>query len=138
MSAGRASRDPAQPRRVKASDGGPVADHDAVESPLTAERRLQQIAFGHRHAVHGVVRAHHPPSACFDCAFERCEIDLAQRAFIDPDIDREPVCLGVVGDVVLRCGRYAVGLKPAYVGGADATAEFRILTQTLEVPAAQR
>jgi hypothetical protein len=41
---------------------------------------------------------------------ERRQVQLVKGAFIDSDIDREPVGLGVVGDIVLCGGGDPVGL----------------------------
>ncbi len=54
-----------------------------------------------------------------DGALERREVELAQGALVDLDVDGEAIGLGVVRDVVLRRRGDAVVLQAAHVGGAE-------------------
>ena len=127
------------PGAFQRPDGGPVADHYAVEAPLAVQRGLQQVALGRGGAVDRVVRAHHEPGVCLgDGLLEREQVQLAKSAVTDLDVDREAVGLGVVGHVMLRCSADAVVLHAFHVGGGEIGGEHGILAECLEVPSAER
>ena len=124
---------------VEAAHGRPVTDHDAVEAPLAVERRLEQVVLGHGGAVDGVVGAHHQPGLRLgDRLLEGQQVELAQRSFVDLDVDGEAVGLGVVGDVVLRGGADTVVLHAAHVRRGEVGGQDRVLAEALEVPAVER
>ena len=126
-------------RAVQRADGRPVADHHAVEPPLRAQRRLQQVVLRRRGAVDAVVPAHHRPRpGVDDRVLERAQVQLAQRALVDDDVDREAVGLEVVGDEVLGARRHAAGLQAADVGGGELAGQQRVLAHALEVAPAVR
>ena len=130
-------------RRARGGLGGPggrpVRHDQAVEAPLVVQDLAQQRALGHRRPVDPVVGGHHRPDARFTHdGLERRQVELAQRPLVDPDVDRHPLGLRVVGDEVLDASRDAGPLKPPHVGDPDPRGEQRILGKALEVPAAVR
>ena len=85
-------------------------------------------------AVDRVVGGHHRPGApVADDDLEGGQVQLAQGPLADPDVDREPVGLGVVGHEVLHGGGHSPGLHPAHIGDADAGRQQRVLAEALEV-----
>src|SRR5665648_987173 len=133
-------------RQVLASASGrddrahrtPVRDHNAVEAPLVAQRRGEQVVLGHRHAIDAVVRAHDRPRARGDGPLERDQVQLAERALGDRDRRGEPFGLEVVGHVVLGARADAVVLQAADEGLGDHRCQLGILGVGLEVSAAER
>lgn len=117
----------------------PVADHQAVETPLAAEYVGQQPAvLAARDAVDTVVRTHDGgrPSRGDD-VLERGQVDLAQGPLVHLGTDPKTVRLLAVDREVLERRAHAEGLHTVDPGRADAPCEERILTDVLEVPAAQ-
>ena len=115
----------------------PVGHHQPVEAELAVEYVPQQRALGHRLAVDAVVGRHHRPDAGLaDDRLERRQVQLAQRPFVDPHVERHPLGLGVVGDEVLDGRADAAVLHPADVAHPDPRGQERILAEALEVPPA--
>ncbi len=84
-------------------DAVPVGHDETVEAPLVAQDLGEQpsVLCG-VFAGDLVVRAHDAPGARFlDGALERSEVELAERALVDVDVDGHPFDLGVVGHEVL-------------------------------------
>ena len=84
----------------------PVADDDAVEAPLALEDAVEERAVRGRRGVDAlagepVVRGHDRPHAGVDDRLERCQVDLAQGALVDPREVLGAVGLGLVADEVL-------------------------------------
>jgi hypothetical protein len=85
------------------------------------------MVLGHGDAVDAVVGGHDQPRAALDDQLlERRQIQLVKGAFIDSDIDREPVGLGVLGDMVLCGGGDPVGLQPAHVCRPPSGVRYRL------------
>jgi hypothetical protein len=121
------------------ANGGPVADHDAVETPVRVQRRLEQLVLGGGGAVDRVVRAHHQPGVGLgDGLLEGEQIDLAQGPLVDHDVRGEALGLEVVGDVVLGRRADAELLDAGDVRRGKLRGQDRVLAEGLEVPATQR
>ena len=104
-------------RAHRAVRPAPVGDGHSLEAPLAAENLVEEVlVFGAVVAVDLVVGRHHAHRAAFfDGALERLEIDLAERALVDLDIDAAAAGLLVVdGEVLDAHGRslvlYALGV----------------------------
>jgi hypothetical protein len=115
----------------------PVRDDDTIEAPGPLERLGQQWALRHGGAVDAVVAGHDEPDAGFDGRREGCEVDLAQGALADADVDGEAFGLGVVGRVVLGGGRDAVRLNAPDQRGSGAAGQPRVFREAFGVPAAE-
>ena len=118
----------------------PVGHHEAVEAPLVAQDLGEEPpVVGGVLAGDLVVRAHDAPGApVLDRSLERPEVQLAQRAFVDVDVDGHPLDLGVVGDEVLDGHGHVVCLDPAHPGGRERAGELGVFAVALERPAADR
>ena len=118
-------------------DRCPVADDDPFEAPLALERPFQEVVLRHGRSVDAVVCAHHQPRlGLHDGFLEREQIHLTKRAFAHADVEREPLGLAVVRNVVLRSGRDSVVLEPSHVCGCQNGREHRVLAERFEMPAA--
>jgi hypothetical protein len=88
-------------------------------------------------AVDAVVGGHDRPDAALaHNGFERCQVQLAQGALVQDDVDGVALRLGVVGDEVLDRRADAFRLQPADVGGADPPGQHGILAEALEMASA--
>ena len=120
-------------------DRTPVADHQAVETPVLAQDRGQQFAVLERvDAVDLVVRAHHRPGRCgAHHVPEGAQVQLVQAAFIDVGADPHAVGLLIVGGEMLERGTHAAGLHAVDEGCGHMSGEQRVLGEVLEVAAAE-
>ncbi len=83
----------------------PVADHEALESPLVAEHVGEQVTvLAAPLAVDAVVGAHHHGDTFVDDALEVGEVHLVQRHLVDGDVHREAGVLHRVAGEVLDAG----------------------------------
>jgi hypothetical protein len=82
-----------------------VADDDALEAPLLAQDRRQQLRrLTAPLAVHGVVGAHDGRDPRVHHRPEVRQVDLVQDRLVDRDVDREASVLHAVAGVVLDAG----------------------------------
>ncbi len=126
-----------QPRVRRARrvvDAVPVGHDEAVEAPLVAQDLRQQSAVvGTELAVEAVVGAHDPPRvAVLHGEFERAQIELAEGAFVDVDVDAHPLDLGVVRGEVLDRDGHVVRLHATDVGRSQRAGEFGVFAVALE------
>ena len=115
-------------------DAVPVGHDETVEAPLVAQDLGEEPS-----VLCGVftgdlvVRAHDAPGArLLDGALERPQVQLAQRAFVDVDVDGHPLDLGVVGDEVLDGDGNVVRLDPTNPGAPERAGELGVFAVALE------
>ena len=121
--------------------GGPeVGLQVALEAPLLAQHRVQQVAvLGGVGAAHPVVGAHDRRDLrVLDDHLERQQVQLPQRALVELDVRAEALVLLVVDRVVLGHRDHAVLLDG--LGDLDAhhAAQVRVLGEVLEVAPGDR
>ena len=120
--------------------GAPVAHDEALEAPLRAQDRREQLArVGRVLAVHEVVRGHDGSGGgLLHGALEAAQVQLAQGALVDDRVDDEPPVLLVVDGEVLEARPDARALDAARRGGGERARQQGVLARVLEVAAAQR
>src|SRR5262249_37149816 len=116
-------------------DGGPVADDEAPEAPLTAEDLFQEAPVGRAgDAVDLVEGGHHRADTGLDGRAEGRQVNLTQGAF--GEVHRVVVAAAFGGAVcgqVLDAGEDRVGggqvaaLEALDAGGGQGSAEVRVL-----------
>ena len=118
----------------------PVRHDETVETPLVAQDVGQEASVvGAELAVEAVVGAHHPPRpGLLDGALEGTQVQLAQSAFVDVDVDAHPLDLGVVGDEVLDRDGDVVRLHATDVRDGERAGELGVLAVALERAPADR
>ena len=91
----------------------PVADDDAVETPLGFQNAVQEFIVGTgENAVDAIIGGHHGPDISFlHRRFERRQVELAQRAFVHVGTDGVALELRVVRHVMFRASGDADGLN---------------------------
>ena len=118
----------------------PVGHDDALEAPLVAEDRGEEVELllGVL-AVELVVGGHDGPGiGLLHGDLEVLQVDLAEGALADAGVVLVAVRLLVVGGVVLDGSAHAVALDPPDIGRSHLAGEERILGEILEVTSAQR
>ena len=121
-------------------DAVPVGHDEPVEAPLVSQDVGEEPSVL-RSVLAGqfVVRTHDAPGVCLGHgAFERAQVQLAQRSLVDVDVDRHALDLGVVGHEVLDRHGHVVRLDATDVGARERTGQFRILAVALEGPSTDR
>ena len=121
-------------------DGAPVAHHEAVEAPIAPQHLgEQEVVLAGVRAVHLVVGAHDRPRPCArDDLREAPQVHLAQGALVDLGVPAHAVGLLVVGREVLHGRADALALDAPHQRAGQLTGHQRVLSEVLEVAAAQR
>ena len=121
-------------------DRAPVRHDEPLESPLVLQDIDEELLVSTGVVtVDEVVGTHDRLDVgLFHGGLERRHVDLAEAALVNVDVDRVPLELLVVRDVVLHAGADTVGLHALDEGHADARAQLRIFAVALEVTATPR
>lgn len=117
----------------------PIADHNAVETPFTAQNVLEQPAvLGAVHAIETVVGRHNAVGmSTADHTLERREVDFPQRPLIDDRVlDHAGVLLAVAREM-LEASRDPPALDAANHRSSKFAGDQWVLAEVLEVTTAQ-
>ena len=118
---------------------GPVAHHAALESQFAAQDTLDQVGvLPSPFAVEAVVGGHHVAYARIDAGFERRQVDLVQRPFVDDRIGAAAVELRFVADEVFQTRDGSRRLHALHVFGDHRRREQRVFAHVFEVASVLR
>ncbi len=109
-----------------------IRQDEPIEPPLLFEDSAKKShVFPAELPVDGVVRAHDRRCATFiHGGAEMSQVDLAERPFVDRDVDLETRVLDAVDGVVLRVGE-DVALNPLHGGNAHPREEVYVFAVRL-------
>ena len=118
----------------------PIRNREAAEAPFAFEDLVDQEIVGRAvQTVQLVVGRHDGPRVgLLHRRLERGQVDFAQDALVDLDVDGEPIPLLVVAREVFRGRADAPALDTFHVAHGDPRSQIRVFAERLEVAPVER